>query len=162
MHRYGSRPRLITVGAPARPKGLADVVFTLMNAVVAQYQQCRSARRRSQTSMQGRLLHINDGANAPWKKQGERFCRNLGGRREEGKGGGRRRGGGNLLQGVRGDRRPCLYVQSIVQKQILVITQNQNKLINCQLNFTTSSGQQYIGFPIVSNILVRPKFIKTF
>ena len=30
--------------------------------------------------MQGRLLHINDGANAPWKKYGgKRFCRNLGG-----------------------------------------------------------------------------------
>jgi len=31
-------------------------------------------------TLQGRLLHINDGANAPWKKYGgKRFCRNLGG-----------------------------------------------------------------------------------
>ena len=28
---------------------------------------------------QGRLRHINDGANAPWKNRGEGFCRNLGG-----------------------------------------------------------------------------------
>jgi len=29
--------------------------------------------------LQGRLRHINDGANAPWKNRGEGFCRNLGG-----------------------------------------------------------------------------------
>jgi len=29
---------------------------------------------------QGRIRHINDGANAPWKNRGEGFCRNLGGR----------------------------------------------------------------------------------
>ena len=28
---------------------------------------------------QGRLLHINNGANAPWKNKVEAFCRNLGG-----------------------------------------------------------------------------------
>ena len=96
------------------------------------------------------------------EKVGGAFLQKLRGKKGRGEGRGKEKGRGNLLQGVRGDRRPCLYVQSIVQKQILVITQNQNKLINCQLNFTTSSGQQYIGFPIVSNILVRPKFIKTF
>jgi len=31
---------------------------------------------------QGRLRHIYDGANAPWKNSGEGFCRNLGGVRK--------------------------------------------------------------------------------
>ena len=33
-----------------------------------------------QHRVQGRLRHINDGANAPWKNRGEGFCRNLGGK----------------------------------------------------------------------------------
>jgi len=42
-----------------------------------------------------------------------------------------------------------LYVQSIVQKQIPITKHNQNKLITSHLNFTTTSGEQYVGFPIV-------------
>jgi len=49
-----------------------------------------------------------------------------------------------------------------VQKQIPVTKQNQNKLVTCpcQLYYTTS-GEQYVSVPIVSNILVLPKCIKT-
>jgi len=34
-----------------------------------------------------------------------------------------------------------------VQKQIPITKQNQNKLLNCHLNFTTTAGEQYVGFP---------------
>ena len=33
----------------------------------------------------------------------------------------------------------------------------KNKLISCLFNFTSTSGEQYVSFPVVLNILVLPK-----
>ena len=53
-----------------------------------------------------------------------------------------------------------LYVQSIVQQQIRVTKQIQNKLINCQLNLSMTSGEQlsscieHLGYPKINQYML--------